>query len=674
MVSATRLICGLTKWTEHVREMFLPMNRPTPTPPGRGALSLALLRGASNGFGFHALMAHGRGALSVPLLGGVGVGSESPCAREARGFLAALRRIFWVGLSLLVIVPASAAPSLTAKLDRDTMTVGESVVLSLTFEGGAPSRPPPVPVQPNLTIQYAGQSSQFTIVNGQTTSALTHNYRVMASHPGDYVIPAIQAVIDNRTHTTQPLRLKALKAGDNTAGSGPKHAFVKLIVPKNTVYVGEVLPVEIQLYVQNPHDLQMPQFKAEGFTLGTMPQPGRTQAQSGNVIYTVFVFKVTASPVKAGTLSLGPVECSLVLRYRKSRDSLDPLGDLFGGGIELRKVIVSSEAQSIEVLPLPKENRPESFNGAVGQFSLALNASPTNVTAGDPITLKLQITGSGTLDALPFPPQLDWREFKTYPPTSKVVTSDPIGLSGVKTFEQVVIPQNVEVKEVPGIAFSFFDPDLKTYRTLQHPPIPLSVRPSTVLQPQPTVIADTPQVQDKPPVRDIVHIKPYLGMAVQIHPPLVRQTWFLALQAIPLAAWLSAWIWRKRQEMLTKDPRLRRRLRVSALVRKGLHTLHALASANRAEEFFATVFRLLQEQLGERLDLPASSITEAVVDERLRTRDASDELIRRLHELFLVCNRARYAPERTPQELMSIVPQVELALRDLMKLQDETTR
>ena len=36
-----------------------------------------------------------------------------------------------------------------------------------------------------------------------------------------------------------------------------------------------------------------------------------------------------------------------------------------------------------------------------------------------------------------------------------------------------------------------------------------------------------------------------------------------------------------------------------------------------SDEFFAVLFRLLQEQLGERLDLPASAITEAVIEERL---------------------------------------------------------
>jgi hypothetical protein len=606
---------------------------------------------------------------------------------RSNAVLAAVRQIIWVAVLLLTVLPiftassfttpVFAAPSFTATLDRSTITAGEAAVLSLTFSGGSPSGPPAMPAQPNLVVQYAGEVTQFTIVNGRRTDALIYNYRIVASQPGDYVIPSIQAVIDNNNYASQPLRLKVLKAASSAGPANEKHAFIRLIVPKNTVYIGEVFPVEIQLYVQNLQDLQMPQLKAEGFTVGTMPQPLRAQSQIGNAIYAVFVFKIVASAAKTGTLSLGPVECSLVLRYRKAPDPRDPLGGFFGGQFELRPATLSSEVQTMEVLPLPDENKPDSFNGAVGQFSMAVSASPTNVFAGDPITMNLRIQGSGTLDALPFPPQSDWREFKTYPPTSKVEITDKekLGLSGVKTFEQVVIPQHAEVKELPPIAFTFFDPEQKAYRMLKGPAIPISVRANTAAQPQPVVAADpAPQSQESPLARDIVHIKPYFGAVGQIHPPLVRQPWFLALQAVPLFALLSAFIWRKRQEAFANDPRLRRRLRVSQLVRKGLAELHTLAAANQAEDFFAAVFRLLQEQLGERLDLPASSITEAVVDERLRSRGAPEELIHHLHELFVLCNQARYAPQRTPRELMSIVPRVELALKGLMELKDEIVR
>ena len=96
--------------------------------------------------------------------------------------------------------------------------------------------------------------------------------------------------------------------------------------------------------------------------------------------------------------------------------------------------------------------------------------------------------------------------------------------------------------------------------------------------------------------------------------------------------------------------------------------LKELARENNGSEFFATVFRLLQEQLGERLDLPASAITESVLDGPARELGASEELIGRLHGLFQTCNRARYAGPAHHGELDSILPPVEQALRELRNL------
>jgi hypothetical protein len=59
---------------------------------------------------------------------------------------------------------------------------------------------------------------------------------------------------------------------------------------------------------------------------------------------------------------------------------------------------LTSEADAESVLPLPSANRPVDFSGALGQFTIAAEASPDHVTAGDPITLRLTVTGEGNFD------------------------------------------------------------------------------------------------------------------------------------------------------------------------------------------------------------------------------------------------------------------------------------
>jgi hypothetical protein len=445
-------------------------------------------------------------------------------------------------------------------------------------------------------------------------------------------------------------------------------AFLKLIPSKDTVYLGEVFPVEIQLYLGVRQDsLQMPQIEGDGFMFGKPPQPTQASAQVGNQMYNVVTFRMSAVAVKTGELTLGPAQCSLVLHMPVGRGR-SIFDEFLGGGVQRKPVNLSSEPQTVNVLPLPKQNQPPEFNGAVGNFSVAASASPTNVTAGDPITLRVQVAGDGNLDALPFPGGTEWADFKLYPPTSKVEPTDQLGMSGVKTFERVVIPQKPDLAALPAIRFSFFDPQQKAYRTGESPPLPITVRASSSGPPQPTILATskTPDETQAEP-RDIVHIKPYLGTITTLAPPLLLQRWFLLLQLVPLAAWLSAVVWRKRRDRLEGNPRLQRQLRVSETVRKGLKDLAEKAESQDSEGFFAAVFRLLQEQLGERLDLPASAITEAVIDERLFGL-APDPLLTELHELFQVCNQARYARQRSTHELMQLVPRVESALRQLREL------
>lgn len=93
------------------------------------------------------------------------------------------------------------------------------------------------------------------------------------------------------------------------------------------------------------------------------------------------------------------------------------------------------------------------------------------------MTVKVQIAGRGNLDALTLPEQTAWHDFKSYTPTANLETTDALGLQGTKTFEQIVAPLSTDLKALPPLMFSYFDPETKTYRTLTHPAVPLTVHP-----------------------------------------------------------------------------------------------------------------------------------------------------------------------------------------------------
>ena len=593
-----------------------------------------------------------------------------------------LRPAFALLAVLLGFTPSIlGAASFTATLDRETVTVGETATLSLKFEGGEPRQMPGLPAIANLQITSEGSSRNISILNGQVSSTVSQNLSLTPTQPGDFIIPALRAEIDGQVLTTQPLRLKAVKASASAgSGSGEQLAFFKVFVPKKEVYVGEVFAVEFQVYIregvanaenilQNFDAYGGCPLKAEGVSVLKTAHAQRRRTRAGNAIYNVATLVTSLSPVKTGTLTIGSMDVNLTLQLpvgTRRRDIFDPFG-MFQQ-VEERRVTLTAGPETLAALPLPKENIPTNFIGAVGSFSMTLSAGPTNVATGDPITVKIQISGRGAFDSLALPEQNAWRDFKTYPPTTKVDTTDPLGLQGTKTYEQVVVPQSADIKALPPVSFSFFDPDRQRYCTLTQPGVPLVVRPGGSA-PAPTVVTASRAAQDlPPPTQDIVHIKPRLGALAQIGPPLVQRSWFLALQAVPVLAWLSALAWRKRTEMLANNPRLRRQRQVAHIIRKGLIELRQFAAENKSDDFFATLVRLLQEQLGERLDLPASAITEAVIEEHLRPRGVPETTLAPLRDLFQTCNLVRYAPMKSSQELAAVITRFEGVLRELQGL------
>jgi BatD DUF11 like domain len=573
------------------------------------------------------------------------------------------------------------AATFTASLDRDTIALGESATLSLTFEGGSPQNTPEVPDIPGLQISYVGPSSQFSFINGQTSSTVTHNFTVTPRQVGEFTIPALTADVDGQQLTSQPITLTVTQPETPTTtavDSGSQIAFMKVALPEKKLYPGEVIAAQLRIYlrddVQNFGNFQFTAMPADGFTVGKMVQGSTQQTQIGNHNYSVIPLAIALTVIKTGTLSVGPITASAVIVLPASGRSRDPFFQQFGirdpfdnfGG-QQKQISLATDPLNVESLPLPTENVPANFNGAVGDYTMTVTAGPTNVAVGDPITMRVQISGRGALDSLTLPDQTTWKNFKIYPPTSKVETSDRLGIEGAKTFEEIVTPQNTGVHELPPFSFSFFDPEQDAYRTLTQSSVPLLVHSAgaTVL---PTIAAAKTSGAENQTPQDILPIKEQLGALEKIGPPFATRPAFIALQSLPVLAFLAALVWRKRTESLANNPRLRRQRRVLKLIQDGTNDLRRFAAENNSDNFFATLFRLLQEQLGERLDCPASAITEAVVDEHPIFRNAPETTLHALRELFQLCNQARYAPMRSSSELAAVIPQFENAIRELQNL------
>jgi len=600
------------------------------------------------------------------------VGFEEKAPRRAgriQSWVRLLALCAWTSAGLAT--STGQAASFSATLEPDTVAVGDTAVLKLVFEGSGQIQLSPIPNLNGLVVSGPEQGRSINIVNGQRTETVSVSYYLRPTQPGEFVIPSLTANIGGEQHRSPTLRLKAVQA--TQGGNSQSLALLRLVVPRETLYLGEEVVVELQLILRGnasrPTGFDMPSLSGKGWSAG-QPMQGQTrQVQYGGQVATVYPIRIPITPLQSGSLTLGPVNSSVVVQLPSQPRRNDPFGG-FDLGLfqrtEPRRVALSLPAHTLEVLPLPTNNVPGSFAGAIGQFDMSVSAGPTNVTVGDPVTLRVQISGTGNMSAVSLPDPLVQGDFKTYEPETKLDATDEFGLAGMKTVEQIIIPENTEVHEVPPIEFSYFDPDAGRYRTLRHPATPLQVMPAGS-RPAPVVALSG----ENPPAaarQDIVHIKQRLDASASGGSGPALGPRFYLFNAAPLLAWLGVVAWRKRAETLGRNPRLRRRQEVRRTVSEGLRRLRAFSEAGEAEEFFATVFRLLQEEIGLVLDRPASGITESIVDEELAARDVDADTLDALHGLFQACDAARYAPTKDQQQLAALLGRLENALRKLEEL------
>ncbi len=577
----------------------------------------------------------------------------------------------WAPLALSLIASLAEAATFTAKLDRDTIPAGESAVLTLRCEGALPRTTQPAQLLAGLGLSFLGEEKTISLINGKPDTSVTFRYRVTPDKLGDFTIPSFTVTVDKETLKSEPLRLRVVAelpagqqpaappVGNGATGDELPTAFLKLIAPTNAVYVGEAFPVEVQLHFQTAQNVQIPQPRVEGVRfLLLRPSSQQTRTQIGNNLYNVVSFRNTAVATKPGRLDLAfDTDLTIVMSQ----------GIIFG---ELKPMKLASPTLPITVLPLPKENVPASFNGAVGSFAMNVTATPTNLPVGDPILTKITLFGRGALDNVELPPQEAWSDFKLYPPNTKLEHTDSLAMNTIKTFEQIVTARHAQMKVLPTLEFSFFDPEAKVYRTVQSTPISLrltpgpggtatpSTSPTAAIPTVPLVVAEKPA---------IAHIKPRPGTLAVIAPPIATRPWFLALQFLPLLAFLGAFAWRKRQEHVSKNPRLTRQRAVSRQVSDGLRQLEKHAAAGDSAPFFTLLSRLLQEQIGERLDLPAPAITEAVIEERLHDR-LPPATLASLRELFHAADQTRYSPTASAHNLRADLARTENVIEALRRL------
>ena len=404
------------------------------------------------------------------------------------------------------------------------------------------------PKFPNFIVE-SGPISQsgMTMVNGNTSKYYSISFVLRPLKKGKFIIGSATAKLDGRIYQSKPLSIEVtegshgrkanpynpynpygnlrvedprtqpsrlyndyiLKPGENIQEKVAKNMFVKVDVSKTSCYVGEPIVATYKLYTRLKSESNLsksPSFNGFSVLDLELRNGYGMQAESfDGKDYNVYLLrKVQLYALQPGDIELDEAEVENSVSFVKSSyaGAYDPsmLQDILNAfaasqlppeAVQSLKVTLKSKAQTIHVMALPEEGKPEKFKGAVGQFTMNAWIVKPAMSTDDAGNLRIDLNGSGNLHLISGP-SLQWPDsVEAFEPKIKEsLDKSTVPVSGIKQYAYPFTIAAPGKYQIPAISFPYFDPSSKSYKTLRSEVMEITVSKGKGVQTQPGMQAN----------------------------------------------------------------------------------------------------------------------------------------------------------------------------------------
>lgn len=557
-----------------------------------------------------------------------------------------------------------------ATVNENKITDTDRLQVTITFEGKDVNKlknfKPPA-FRDFRIFSGPNQSTSMKIINGVVSASLSYSYILLPNATGNYTIGSATIEYDGESFNTEPITVTVVKGTakpkEESKQSVPdaeiaQNLFIRTIVDKNKVYLGEQVTVTYKLYTRLNIAAQMsvsklPQY--QGFWAEEI-QTSQNISFSTEVIdgkqFSVGVLKRAALfPTQIGSLEVTPFELNVPVRIQRKRNPNniwdDFFGDPFGRG-ETIEYLAKSNTAKIEVMPLPENSKPESFKGAVGNFDFNVFLDKSETVTNEPISIKMKINGRGNIKLLELPSFDLPTGFERYDPkiNEQIIRTGTI--SGFKEAEFLFVPRIAGVREIKPIEFSFFDPSKKSYVTLKSQPLTINIKQGTETQPLDYAGKENiRQLGD-----DIRFIKTTYNDIGKNKKLMIYHPAFWASVALPFFALVGLIGWKRRNDKLSGNVQLLKYQKAQKIAKSRFKLAKKLMEERKTEEFYSELSLALFGYLEDKLNIPKADFTIEHAQELLRSKGIDNDLITKVKTSAEKSEFVRFAPGSKEKESM----------------------
>lgn len=421
-----------------------------------------------------------------------------------------------VAICLFAARSASAEPTVHVEVDQDTVSMDDTLTMTVEIRGGSALTTPEIPPLGNFDVVGRSTANSVEIINGQMSVSKTFTYVLSPRRVGDFQIGPVKVYIEGQEYTGGPVRVRVTPDGGGgptyntqpnfpqapgfpqtppsfpqmpnmpmpwprqpqpsapTEDKGYADTFVTAETDRKEAYVGQQVIFTFRLYSSVSiagATLSLPDFK-DFFTEELMKER-KYETELGGRRYAVNEWRFALFPTKAGDLQTGETKVKGNVPVRINRGPFDdPFFQGFAMTSKPRTFTAASVGLKVKDLPPP----PKDFTGLVGQFAISSSLSKDTINLGETSNLKIEVSGKGNIREANLPELQDLDYFKVYPSKPEVKLDKSLqGLSGKKIFEYALVAERPGTTGIPAQEFSFFNPEMGVYEKLSTAPLTVHI-------------------------------------------------------------------------------------------------------------------------------------------------------------------------------------------------------
>ncbi len=583
-------------------------------------------------------------------------------------------------------------------LAKTTVTVGENFQVQYKVNAeGTGFRGPEFTDFQVLNGPSTSTSSSVQIINGQVSRDVSYvfTYILRGTKEGTFTIPGATINYQGKQYNSNVLTIKVVKGNQATnSGSGQSSSqsgndndvFIKAYISNPTPVQGEQIIITYKIFttipISNIDASKVSSFPGFWSTDLLAKQAGAAQSKeivNGKEYVTAEIKKFALVPQRSGEIAIeaGEITCVAQVRTQAQKRNSDPFFDsffndpFFNSRYQNVEKKLFSNSLKVDVKPLPVNDKPEYFSGAVGSFNFDSQIDRTEVKANEAITLKYTLKGKGNIELIDPPKVVFPTDFEVYDPEVKNnIKSDGSGVSGVRTFEYLVIPRNPGTYTIKPVQFAYFDISKRQYVSTTTPEYKISVSKGDGSAANVVYNGSSSQEDIKYIGKDIRHIKlaPY-----ELRPLgsfFFRSNMFFVLLFLPFVLFvLILIIWRKNLERRSNVALMKNR-KATKVSRKRLQAAAVYLKEAKENEFYVEISKALWGYLSDKFTIPRSELSIENIRERLAKKLVNEEIINQFIETLNNTEFARFAPgnksenmENIYNEALSLIIKIERELK-----------